>query len=117
MAKPIKLKRKLITFVLVTLLLLTVTGSIALALIWHSETLDTARLTTMAQTATFYDSEQNTIDAHNNIKYCPIDQISPDCVNAFVAVEDKTFYKHHGLSIPRIAKAFVNNLAAVFTFI
>lgn len=115
MPKPIKLKRKILTFVLVTLLLLTVTGSIALALIWHSETLDTARLTTMAQTATFYDSEQNTIDAHNNIKYCTIDQINPDCVNAFIAVEDRTFYQHHGLSLPRIAKAFVNNLAAGYS--
>ena len=115
MAKPIKLKRKFFTITLITLLLLILTASIIFALIWHSETLDTSRLTTMAQTATFYDSEQQIINAHNNIKYCPINQISPDCENAFIAVEDKTFYHHHGLSLPRIAKAFTNNLVAGYS--
>ena len=69
----------------------------------------------MAQTATFYDSEQQTIDAHNAIQYCPIDQINPNCINAFIAVEDRTFYRHHGLSFPRIAKAVSNNLVAGYS--
>lgn len=100
---------------MVVILLLIAGGSIAFAIIWHSETLNTERLTTMAQTATFYDSEQKTIDAHNSIQYCPLDQINPNCVNAFIAVEDKTFYHHHGLSLPRIAKAVSNNLVAGYS--
>ncbi|MCQ2381872.1 MAG: transglycosylase domain-containing protein [Clostridia bacterium] len=97
------------------MLLGLIIGSIAFACIWHSETLDTTRLSTMTQTATFYDSEQQTIDAHNSIKYCTLDQINPNCINAFIAVEDKNFYHHHGLSLPRIAKALSNNLVAGYS--
>ena len=115
MSKPIKFVRKFLIFICVTFVLLALVGGITFALIWHSETLDTQRLTTMAQTATFYDNEQQIIDAHNSIKYCPINQISQDCINAFVAVEDKNFYRHHGLSLPRIAKAFANNIIAGYS--
>ncbi|MBO4726132.1 MAG: transglycosylase domain-containing protein, partial [Clostridia bacterium] len=96
-------------------MILTLMGGIAFTLIWHSETLDTERLTTMSQTATFYDSNQQIIDAHNNVNYCYLDQINPNCVNAFIAVEDKNFYHHHGLSLPRIAKALVTNLGAGYS--
>ena len=115
MSKPIKLFHKILLTLLITTLILAISGGIAFALIWHSETLDTERLTTMGQIAAFYDSEQHMIDAHNNLKYCSIDQISPDCLNAFIAVEDKNFYHHHGLSFPRIAKAFANNLVAGYS--
>lgn len=86
-----------------------------MVLIWNSETLDASRLTTMTQPATFYDSEQQIIDAQNSNRYCYLSEINPNCVNAFIAVEDKTFYSHHGLSIPRIAKAFTNNLVAGYS--
>lgn len=115
MAKPIKFFRKLLLIIVVSGLLLALSGTIAFALIWHSEALDTERLTTMGQTVRFYDNEQNTIDAHNNLNYCPLDQINSHCVNAFIAVEDKNFYHHHGLSLPRIAKAFTNNLIAGYS--
>ena len=69
----------------------------------------------MTQATTFYDSSQQTLDAHNNIKYCSLEQINPNCVKAFIAVEDKNFYQHHGLSFPRIAKAFTNNLIAGYS--
>lgn len=115
MSKPIKIVRKILISLAVIMALLLAAGSVGFALIWHSEVLDTERLTTMAQTATFYDSEQQTIDAHNSIQYCPLDQINPHCVNAFIAVEDRTFYRHHGLSLPRIAKAVANDLAAGYS--
>ena len=115
MSKQIKFLRKILFTIAVTLLFLAIGGGIAAALIWHSETLDTNRLTNLTQTATFYDSEQQTIDTQTTKKYCYLEHINPDCVNAFIAVEDKTFYRHHGLSLPRIAKAFVNNLMAGYS--
>lgn len=115
MSKRTKLLRKIFIIISIILLVAIIGGCITFAIIWHSETLDTERLTTMAQTAAFYDSEQQMIDAQNNKKYCHIDQISPHCLNAFIAVEDKTFYQHKGLSLPRIAKAFVNNIAAGYS--
>ena len=115
MAKRIKFMRKFFCITGIILLLAIIAGGITFALIWHSETLDTDRLSTMAQTAAFYDSEQQMIDAPSNKKYCHFEQISPNCINAFIAVEDKTFYKHKGLSLPRIAKAFVNNIVAGYS--
>ncbi len=39
----------------------------------------------------------------------PLDKISPHVVNAFIAIEDKRFFRHHGLDYRRILKsAFVN---------
>lgn len=115
MSKQIKFLRKTLLVFTIALLFLAIGGSIAFALIWNSETLDTQRLTNMAQIATFYDSEQQTIDAQNSKKYCHLEQINPHCVNAFIAVEDKNFYQHHGLSFHRIAKAFTNNLIAGYS--
>ncbi len=115
MSKPIKFVRKFFLTIIVIALLLVTAGSVAFALIWHSETLDTNRLTTMAQTATFYDSTQQVINAHNNIQYCSLEQINPNTVKAFVAVEDRTFYQHHGLSLPRIGKALANNIVAGYS--
>lgn len=115
MSKPIKCFRKVLIILAFILLFTALGGGIAFALIWRSQTLDINKLTTLSQTATFYDSEQQLIDTQNNIKYCYFDEINPNCINAFIAVEDKNFYQHHGISLPRIAKAFVNNLAAGYS--
>jgi len=45
-----------------------------------------------------------------NRTYVSIDKVSEDFLNAVVAVEDKTFYSHHGVSIKGIARAIVNNI-------
>ena len=42
----------------------------------------------------------------------PLNEISPHIVNAFVALEDKRFYSHHGLDYRRIAGALINNIKA-----
>lgn len=39
----------------------------------------------------------------------PLDQIPEHVKNAFIAVEDKSFYKHSGISLTGIARAFVTN--------
>ena len=38
-------------------------------------------------------------------------QISQHMKNAAVAIEDRRFYKHHGIDVQGLAGAFVNNLA------
>lgn len=42
----------------------------------------------------------------------PLNEISPHIVNAFVALEDKRFYSHHGLDYRRIVGALINNIKA-----
>lgn len=42
----------------------------------------------------------------------PLDSMPAELVDAFVAVEDKRFFQHWGVSLPDIARAMVRNLAA-----
>ena len=44
-----------------------------------------------------------------NGKFCPISCLNEKTVNAFVAVEDKRFYSHHGVDYLRVLSAAKNN--------
>ena len=41
-------------------------------------------------------------------KYVPYNEIPDDLINAFIAIEDKRFYKHEGIDFVRTAKAAFN---------
>lgn len=45
-----------------------------------------------------------------NRTYVDIAQVPKDLINAVIAVEDKNFYNHNGVSIRGIARAIVNNV-------
>ncbi|NLL21987.1 MAG: PBP1A family penicillin-binding protein [Firmicutes bacterium] len=40
----------------------------------------------------------------------PLDQISPHIQKAFIAIEDERFYKHRGLDLMGLGRAFITNL-------
>lgn len=69
----------------------------------------------LSESTVIYDENGNEIDTiytdtdRSNIKY---EDLPPDLVNAFVALEDKTFWKHHGFNFIRIVGAITE---AVFT--
>ncbi|MDD4316449.1 MAG: transglycosylase domain-containing protein, partial [Clostridia bacterium] len=44
--------------------------------------------------------------------YIKYDEISPHIINAFVALEDKRFFKHSGIDYIRIGGALINNIKA-----
>src|SRR4051812_35184795 len=41
--------------------------------------------------------------------WAPYDQIDPDLINAFVAVEDQRFWDHHGVDLRALARATKDN--------
>jgi penicillin-binding protein 1C len=45
-------------------------------------------------------------------RWVPYEQIDPDIINAFVAVEDRRFWDHHGIDVRAIARATRDNLLA-----
>jgi 1A family penicillin-binding protein len=51
----------------------------------------------------FYESENRT--------WIPLDKIPQDLIWATIAIEDKDFYNHHGLSFKGIAKAIIYNFS------
>jgi penicillin-binding protein 1A len=44
-----------------------------------------------------------------------LSQLPPHLVNALIATEDKNFYKHWGVDLPRFMRAMVKNLFTAFT--
>lgn len=59
-----------------------------------------------------YSSDGELIDQFylQNRTMVSIDNIPKDMINALIATEDRKFYKHWGVDLDRIAKAFIKNL-------
>jgi 1A family penicillin-binding protein len=62
------------------------------------------------------------LDRHGNLLYriyedenrtiVPLSKVSPDLIDATIAIEDKDFYDHHGFSIAGIARAAWENMGS-----
>ena len=73
------------------------------------------KLNDSVQSVSVYDVRGNAIDLPE-IRKCADFSSLPDYVpNAFVAVEDKRFYSHHGFDYKRIGKAVLRNISS-FSF-
>lgn len=61
-----------------------------------------------------FDSENRPIKEDNEINKAVVNisNISDSTKNAFISIEDKSFYNHHGVNYKRIFKAMINNLKA-----
>lgn len=58
-----------------------------------------------------YDKDKN-LFTDNNDEWINLDDISPDLINATLAIEDKNFYKHMGFDYLRIIKAMATNIVS-----
>lgn len=56
------------------------------------------------------DDEILSVNQEKNIEYLTYEQIPEDVFNAFIAVEDKRFYKHNGIDIKSLIRAGVSIL-------
>ena len=81
-------------------------------------TLDETKLSGIRNTVTVTDADgapfAERLYSQNRI-YTPLSALSKDTVNAFLSVEDKRFYKHHGVDYIRMLGAAKNNLLS-FSF-
>ena len=67
------------------------------------------------RSSTVYDKDDRELDTLHytqNRKIVSIDEMPDDLKNAFVAIEDKTFYKHHGFNFRRMAGAVINSITS-----
>ena len=81
--------------------------------IFGFETLDMDQLTSYSRTITVLDVDGNPIDGalyDNNKIYVRIEDLPDYTVNAFIAIEDKRFYKHNGIDYKRMASALFSNI-------
>ncbi len=61
-----------------------------------------------------FDNQNKPIKEYNEVnkQYIPINLINDNTKNAFISIEDKTFYSHHGVNYKRMAKALWNDIKA-----
>ena len=111
MAKYVKLKKFIKIFAIICLTF--VLGGIAIGtgtylIVTANTNLDTTKLETKQSGITILDNEDNPI----NFSFGTTDDtpIPNHTLNAFIAKEDKRFFKHHGIDIIRIAGALKTNL-------
>ena len=79
---------------------------------YQSLPLNAETLTSPSLSIDIYSSENIKMEDENqfNGDYCKLEDLSEHTKEAFISIEDKDFYKHHGLNKKRIVKAMINNL-------
>ena len=69
------------------------------------------------QTTIYYDHDQNVIDESDkdgqNRYWVKLDSISPNVIDATIAIEDRSFYTHPGFDFKRIGGAILADLKAM----
>ena len=107
---------KISLIVLILFVLLGISGiSIFVATIFNNEhiNIDFSKLDNLSKQVALYDANNKLISSNNinGVWAIDVNNLKDFTKNAFIAIEDKDFYKHHGLNYKRIAKAFFNNIS------
>jgi penicillin-binding protein 1A len=104
-------KKQLLKFILFTgLSIFLILGGIVVSVIVRTPPIDPDNIySRLSENSTLYDDQGNVIDSiltsdglRTNVSYSDLPQ---NLVDAFVAIEDKTFWKHHGFNFIRILGA------------
>ena len=76
--------------------------------------IDESVLTSPSLTITVFDNQNRPTCQASEIShpYAKIDTLNKQITEPFISIEDKTFYKHHGVNYKRIAKACASNLTS-----
>lgn len=115
-----KNKPKVMNKVLKVFLISMIIGIIAISTvvfsIYFSVKLDIDSFAHATASVEIYDAAGTRIDTPSTVdSYVSYDDISPHIIHAFVALEDKRFYKHNGIDYIRLAGALINNIKAGYS--
>ncbi|MDE5867901.1 MAG: transglycosylase domain-containing protein, partial [Anaeroplasmataceae bacterium] len=102
---------KILLFLTILALICTITFSITGIFILNKASKMTIEIKKNARPIYIYDQNNDLISTDSlYYEYSSIQEISPHLINAVVATEDKNFYKHLGVSVPRIVSSLYQNL-------
>jgi penicillin-binding protein 2A len=97
----------------IVLILLIFAGGANVFSVYYSSQLDDSKIVSPSAKLKIIDAEGSELLYRSSLnEYVKYDQISPNIINAFVALEDKRFFKHKGLDYYRIGGAIVHNIKA-----
>ncbi|MEG1985675.1 MAG: transglycosylase domain-containing protein [Clostridia bacterium] len=105
--------KKLFKIVLIIILVLVISGAIIGIIVYKSATaktnLNVELLPTNSSTSIFLDKNSEKIESFD-LSFVSPDEIPDNLKHAFIALEDKRFYKHSGIDYIRIIGALKSNI-------
>ena len=78
--------------------------------VYFSAKLDNSAIIAPKAKIELADAYGNIIENGRMYKYIPYQDISPNVINAFIALEDKRFYSHNGVDYYRLAGALIQDI-------
>ena len=108
-----KVLRKVFLIGICSVLILSAIATAVFLVMTKDSALNRDKLILSENNIMLYDVDNHEIaeiSARKANKNVSINEIPQHLIQAFTSIEDKNFYKHHGLDIPRMGKAFINNL-------
>lgn len=106
---------KILTIIVLSVFIIFAALYITYAVITKDAVLNPDKLIGYGQNVTIFDSDGNEITSASieaQKKSVALRNLNEDTVNAFIASEDRTFYKHNGLNYKRILKALYVNITS-----
>ena len=106
---------KIILIIAITALSLFLTALTSFFIITAGTNLQPQKLVDYGKTITVYDDQSNKIvdsALQTKQKSVKIENLKQDTVNAFIASEDRIFYRHNGLNYKRMLKALYKNVVS-----
>ena len=104
------LNKILLIFTICTLLI-TIIGSIAGIILFNTASNTSIFIKENSKPIYIYDDKETLISSDSlYYEYCSIQEVSPEIIHAVISIEDKDFYTHPGISIPRIFSSINQNM-------
>ncbi|MDE7384531.1 MAG: penicillin-binding protein [Anaeroplasmataceae bacterium] len=104
------LNKLLLAFTILTLII-TIIGSIGGIILFRNASNTSIFIRENSKPIYIYDDTDTLVSSDSlYYEYCSIQEVSPEIIHAVVAIEDNDFYKHPGISIPRIAHSIYQNI-------
>ncbi len=101
---------KFLLGVTILTLLITIIGSIAGIIIFKNAGNTSIFIKENSKPIYIYDDKNNLVSSDSlYYEYCSIQEVSENLIHAVISIEDKDFYKHPGISIPRIFSSIYQN--------
>lgn len=105
----------ILAFLLLCVVGVTTVTTVIMAAMGSMPNIEDLDITSYNVTSYIVDKDGDFVDklsANNNHIQIKYNEISPNMIKSVVAIEDKRFYKHHGIDPIRIGGAFIANLRA-----
>lgn len=92
-------------------LIITIIGSIFGIILFHNAKNTSIFIRENTKPIYIYDNSGSLVSSDSlYYEYCSIQEVSPEIIHAVVAIEDNDFYKHPGISVPRIFHSIYQNI-------